>query len=145
MLTLVYTGAVDWERIRTRFRALRVEAGLSQDEVGALVKKTASAISFFETGTTRVRIHNLEMYCEAIDASLVLEVVPKAEAALIQRLIDVLPWASPDARKLLRQAIKTAEILKRAEAQRPAGEASTAEVDDEPTTTGAGRGGRGRH
>lgn len=152
--TIGYHCGVDWDRIRQRFRILREQKGLSQDAVGALVGKSGSAISQFETGATLVRIQNLERYCEAIECALILEAVPTKDAELIQRLADVLPWASPNARKLMRQIITSAELHRTVEQAveggeivepQPEPESITLEVDEEPTTTGSGSGGaRGR-
>lgn len=119
-MPLCYDGAVDWSRLRSRFRLLRETSGLSQDAVGALVGKTGAAVSHFELGTFTPRMKNLEAYVTAIDAEVVIEIVPKADADLIQRLADVLPWVDPNARLLLQQAVKMAELQKAPEPQAPA-------------------------
>lgn len=138
---------MDWDRIRQRFRMLREQSGLSQDDVGELVKMTGSAISMFETGGSKSRVSNLERYCEAIDAVLIYEIVPKEDAELVRRLVDVLPWANRDGRKMIRHAIKVAELLRRNEQPEagtpdPTEDAPEMEYDEEPSTTGVGRGRR---
>jgi transcriptional regulator with XRE-family HTH domain len=103
---------MDWVRLRSRFEELRRARGMSQEAVGANVGKTAAAISNFERGENVSRLKNLEAYCKAIDAALVMEIVPAHDAELVQRLADLLPWIDVEARSLVMQSIKMAEMTR---------------------------------
>lgn len=109
-MTVSYALRMDWPRLRSRFEQLRLARGMSQDAVGANTGRTGAAISNFERAKNTPRLQNLERYCTAIDAELVMEIVPKHDAELVQRLADLLPWIDAEARSLVQQSIKMAEM-----------------------------------
>jgi transcriptional regulator with XRE-family HTH domain len=59
-----------YERIGQRVREAREAKGLSQEELGAALGYTATAISYFEAGSRKVRLEDLQRVAQVLDIDL---------------------------------------------------------------------------
>jgi transcriptional regulator with XRE-family HTH domain len=59
-----------YERIGQRVREAREARDLSQEELGAALGYTATAISYFEAGSRKVRIEDLHRIAQFLDVDL---------------------------------------------------------------------------
>lgn len=57
-------------RLITLLRQVRLDAGLTQSELGEKLNQTQSYVSKYESGEQRLDLLEIEAICEAVDLSL---------------------------------------------------------------------------
>jgi transcriptional regulator with XRE-family HTH domain len=99
-----------YERIGQRIREAREAKGLSQEELGEALGYTATAISYFEGGSRKVRLEDLQRIAQILDIDLEYLLPPAEEKS---SPVDVRLRASrrllPDHRKVLLDFVEEAK------------------------------------